>query len=307
MEEKKKVLILGKNSYIGTSFRQYIEEWYPNQYEIDSVTLRDDKWKGDTWSVYDSIINVSGKAHISKENCVRQQEQEYYHVNYQLACDTAAKAVQEGVRQYIYFSSMSVYGLGDSEKIVAITSKTKPAPENIYGDSKWKAEQQLQRIVGNEERTNLVILRPPMIYGKGCRGNYQTLAKIAKHVLIFPDYDNERSMLYIGNLCEFLVEILKHEGGGVYFPQDAEYIRTSEMVRLIGKEHNRKIILISALNPFVCVGKKMPGKIGRMVRKAFGSLVYDKCINIMIPDEYQKYPLDKSIKETESDSLQARG
>ena len=101
----KKVLILGANSYIGNSFQKYIGENYNDQYEVHKVSLRGEAWKEDDWSGYDSILNVTGKAHADIGILTEEQKQEYYAVNCDLACEAAQKAVKDGVGQYIYLSS----------------------------------------------------------------------------------------------------------------------------------------------------------------------------------------------------------
>ena len=176
----KKVLILGANSYIGNSFQKYIGENYNDQYEVHKVSLRGEAWKEDDWSGYDSILNVTGKAHADIGILTEEQKQEYYAVNCDLTCEAAQKAVKDGVGQYIYLSSVIVYG--DSSNgggAIHITKDTKPAPSNFYGDSKWQAEQKLQVLFeelkedDGKNNTALAIVRPPMIYGKNSKGNFK--------------------------------------------------------------------------------------------------------------------------------------
>ena len=190
----KKVLILGTNSYIGNSFQKYIGENYNDQYEVHKVSLRGEAWKEDDWSGYDSILNVTGKAHADIGILTEEQKQEYYVVNCDLACEAAQKAVKDGVGQYIYLSSVIVYG--DSSNgggAIHITKDTKPAPSNFYGDSKWQAEQKLQVLFeelkedDGKNNTALAIVRPPMIYGKNSKGNFKMLVKLADKVPVFPN------------------------------------------------------------------------------------------------------------------------
>lgn len=310
----KKVLILGANSYIGTSFQNYVEKNYAEEICVEKVSLRGDVWKRMDWSGYDSIINVTGKAHADIGSLSEQEKAEYYMVNCNLACEAYQKAIRDGAAQYIYLSSIIVYGdSSNSRKPVVITKDTKPSPSNFYGDSKWQAEQQLERIsktangmtgsvmslVEMDGHTRLAIIRPPMIYGAGCRGNYQTLRKMAVKLPLFPDYGNERSMLYIGNLCEFLRLLVLHGDEGLFFPQNDEYVKTAELIRLIGERHGKKIACLSLLSPVVSLGKLMPGKIGGLVRKAFGSLVYEKSMSEYQRGAYQRYSLRESVEETE--------
>ena len=95
----------------------------------------------------------------------------------------------------------------------------------------------------NDATFNIVIIRPPMIYGKSSKGNYPKLAKAAQKLPIFPDIDNQRSMLHIDNLCEFMKLMIDNEESGLYFPQNREYVKTSEMVRVIAEVHGKKIRL----------------------------------------------------------------
>lgn len=196
-------------------------------------------------------------------------------------------------------SSIIVYGEGISLKQKrVITRTTKPAPSNFYGDSKWKAEKKLQPL--NDERFHIAVLRPPMIYGENCKGNYRLLAKIAETCPIFPDYNNERSMLYIGNLCEYLRLLVETEKAGLYFPQNPEYVNTSNMVCLIANAHKKKICIIKGLNAIVYLAGICPGKIGGMVKKAFGSMVYQISENqVGFSGNYQIYHLKDSIKRIE--------
>ena len=203
----KKILILGANSYIGTSFRKYLTTEYPEQYIVDTVSLRGDAWRRMDWSGYESILNVTGKAHADISSLTEEQKQEYYAVNCDLAREAAEKAIADGAKQYIYLSSIIVYGdSSNSKKPVHITAKTKPAPSNFYGDSKWQAEQKLQELFAQKQTadTRLAILRLPMIYGPGCKGNYRTLQKMAQKLPLFPTYHNERSVLQIEHLAEYL-------------------------------------------------------------------------------------------------------
>ena len=129
------------------------------------------------------------------------REDLYYRVNRDLAIEVAKKAKAEGVKQFVFMSSIIVYGDSSSNRRV-ITRETVPTPSNDYGRSKLQAEQGITPL--ESDSFKVVILRSPMVYGKGSKGNYSKLAKLAKKLSIFPDIDNERSMIHIDNLCEFV-------------------------------------------------------------------------------------------------------
>ena len=113
------------------------------------------------------------------------------------------------------------------------------------------------------------ILRPPMVYGKGCKGNYQTLRKLALLTPVFPAWKNKRSMIYIDNLCGFIENLIREEKPGLFLPQNKEYVCTADMVRRIAEEHGKKVKLLKVLNPFVRI-RFLPYR-----DKVFGSLIYD--------------------------------
>lgn len=299
----KKVLITGANSYIGTSFENWIKE---NNVDIttDTLDMIGEGWKSYDFSSYDVVFHVAGIAHADVGKVTEEQKALYYKVNADLTAECAGKAKVEGVKQFIFMSSMIVYGesagIGQTK---VITKDTPLASANFYGDSKVKAEEALQLLT--DENFKVVILRPPMIYGKGSKGNYPLLAKMARKLPFFPNVDNQRSMLYVGNLCKFISLMIKNEENGIFFPQNAEYVRTSDMVQAIAKAHGKKIRLIKIVNPVLRLcgrqGGKNGGKSGRiagLVNKAFGNMVYEKALS-EYREEYRVTDLQESVRLTE--------
>ena len=287
----KKVLVTGVNSYVGNSFAEWVEQ-YPNDYEIDRISVRDDKWKEIDLSVYDSILHVAGIAHVSTDP---KMEEKYYKVNRDLTIELAKAAKNAKVKQFIFMSSIIVYGDSKAEKIV-IDRDTKPNPSNFYGRSKLEAEEGILPL--EDDYFKVAIVRPPMIYGKDSKGNYPKLAKAAQRLPIFPDIDNERSMLHIDNLSEFLRLVIKNEDKGLFFPQNKEYVKTSDMVREIAYAHGRNIYLTKAFNTIL---KSLVSRIN-IVNKVFGNLVYEQKIS-EYNQTYQLKDLEQSIKATEWEFL----
>ncbi len=293
----KKVLITGANSYIGTSFEEYVKKHYTEELQIDTIDMIDGSWRKADFSPYDIVFHVAGIAHADVGKVTEEIKAKYYAINTDLAIETAQKAKDDGVKQFVFMSSAIVYG--DSApygKAKRITKDTKPHPANFYGDSKWKADKGVRKLA--DDNFTVTVLRPPMIYGKGSKGNYPTLAKMAKKLPIFPDVQNERSMLYIGNLCEFLCQVMIRNEGGIFWPQNKEYTRTTDMVRAIAEASGHKIKVTKAFNWAVALASKMPGKIGDLANKAFGNMSYDKSMSDF-DFEYQLTTLNESIKRTE--------
>lgn len=282
----KKVLITGANSYIGTSFEKYVKE-NDIDFEIDTLDLINPNWKNFDFSGYDSVFHVAGIAHFSKDESKKEL---YYKVNTDLTDNVANIAKQAGVGQFIFMSSIIVYGDSTSGKRI-ITKQTKPNPTDFYGDSKWQAEQKLSKLSDNTFK--VVIIRPPMIYGKGSKGNYPKLSKLAKKTPIFPKISNSRSMLYIENLCEFVKQVIELELNGLFFPQNSDYVNTSELVKLIAEASGKRIYFTNLFNPVINLLFHID-----TVKKVFGNLVYEKEMS-MYEFNYQLVDFKDSISITE--------
>lgn len=305
LNKKKKILLTGKDSYIGRSFIDYAAKNYPNNFEIDELDMRGDDWREADFSKYDIIYHLAGIAHSDIGDADEETKKKYYEVNTELAVETAEKAKREGVPEFIFMSSMIVYG--DSApygKKKLITEDTDPAPANFYGDSKWKADKRIRALASDSFKT--VILRPPFIYGPGCKGNYVSLAKLAKKLPVFPMAGNRRSMLYIGNLCEFLCKLMLvdekefADKGNIFFPQNKEYTGTFYMAdRIRRANYGSGMLPTSLFNPILALISNSKGKIGTLANKAFGNSCYDKDLSRYPGIDYQIYSLTESIEKTE--------
>ncbi|NLP15368.1 NAD-dependent epimerase/dehydratase family protein [Acetivibrio saccincola] len=278
----KKILITGKDSYIGTS----VENWLmrePDKYKVHTVDMQNELWKKEDFGAYDVIFHVAGIAHIKE---TKENQDLYYKVNRDLAYETAKKAKAEGAKSFIFLSSMSVYGL---EK--GIIDKNTPAkPGTAYGKSKIEAEELIMKL--QDQSFKLAIIRPPMVYGKGCKGNYPRLAKLALKTPFFPNTKNKRSMIYIDNLSEFVKQLIDDDSSGLFFPQNAEYVCTSEMVKLIAGAHGRKVYMTRLFNPLLKIMNIST------VNKLFGDLVYDMSMS-EYKRNYRVCNFKESIIQTE--------
>ena len=278
----KRVLITGKNSYIGTS----LENWLmrePDKYKVDTVDMKDRSWKEKDFSSYDVVFHVAGIAHIKETS---DNQNLYYKVNRDLAYETAQKAKQDGVEQFIVLSSMSVYGIEQG----VIDKNTPLTPNSAYGKSKIEAEKLINKL--QDDSFTVATLRPPMVYGKGCRGNYPRLVGLALKTPIFPKVDNKRSMIYIDNLSEFVKRLIDNRSGGLFFPQNADYVNTSEMVRIIAEVHGKRVVMTKLFNPLLRLLNVST------VNKVFGDLVYDISMSDYV-SEYRICGFRESIKTTE--------
>lgn len=275
----KKVLIAGANSYIGDSFRKYLAQ-YSEAYTAEILDTIGIEPCPALFTGYDAVFCVAGIAHIKE---TKENRHLYFDINRDLVIKLAEAAKEAGVRQFVLLSTMSVYGVESGH----ITKQTAPHPVNAYGASKLEADEALQKLA--DESFLFACLRPPMVYGKGCKGNYQSLRKFALKSPVFPKFENKRSMIYIGNLCAFVKRAIDDELHGLFFPQNAEYVNTSEMVSLVAQAHGKKIRLTKAFNWAIRIGQ-----IG-IVKKVFGTLTYEQT------DAVHQYALEESIRLTEGE------
>ncbi len=277
----KKILITGADSYIGESFLSH-SKVTKRDFIIETVDVKGDEWKNKDFSCYDVILHVAAIVHVKEKS-----EALYQAVNCDLVCDIAKKAKDEGVKQFVFLSTMAVYDY----KVETITIKTAIRAKTPYAKSKYEAEKRLEYL--RSSHFKLAILRPPFVYGKGCKGNYVPLRKLALLCPLFPKVKNQRSMMYVDNLTEFICLCIENEEDGLFFPQNAEYVCVSEMVRQIRLVHGKKTILVPGLAWFINIFRK-----NSKVNKVFGNLTYSREMS-----EY-KYPYSKidfqtTIKLTE--------
>lgn len=279
-----KILIVGSNSYIGNSFEKWLK-FQGSEYNIKKISVRDEKWKEQDFSNYDVVLHVAGIAH-RKSN--KNNMNLYYEVNRNLSYEVARKAKNEGVSLFIFISTMSVYGIDTGE----IDENSIPDPKSHYGKSKLQAEKLIDPL--KSMKFKVAIIRPPMVYGKECKGNYKKFSKLARKLPIFPEFNNKRSVLFIENLCEFMKVVIDDKKSGLYMPQNKEYISTNEMIKIIRKAHGKKTYLTKFFNPIIGVFIKRSVIIGKL----FGNLVYKKNLSAF-ENNYQIENTKESIIKSE--------
>ena len=290
----KKVLITGAGSYVGESVRRYILAKMPGEFQIDAVDTMGDNWKKADYSLYEVVFHVAGIAHV---NADPKMEALYYKVNRDLTIEVARHAQEAGVKQFVFMSSQIVFHESQSLKTEVLTAETKPNPNGFYGDSKLQAEEGLKALRAEGGEMKICILRPCMIYGPNAKGNFPRLAKLACKTPIFPAWHNKRSMLYIDNLAEFVLQAMERELEGTFYPQNRELADTVEIIRFFAKESGHKVWITKLFNPFVWLGSFVLQPINKM----FATYYYDPEMSRMEFD-YQLVSLEESLRRV-SESL----
>ena len=259
----KKILITGANSYIGQSFEEYMLQ-YKDAYQVETLDMIGDGWREKDLSGFDVIFHVAGIVHQKETD---ENRQLYYKVNRDLVAELAQKAKNAGVSQFVFMSTMSVYGMESG----VITPDTKPVPTSNYGKSKLEAENILQEM--QDESFTVSILRPPMVYGKGCPGNFQMLLSLVRKSPVFPAVKNCRSMIFIDNLSAFVYLVIEKKCSGVFCPQNRECANTTEIAKVMAKVLQRRVFF----SRLAGLGVKMLIPFVGKAKKAFSTLIYKDC------------------------------
>lgn len=250
----KKVLITGANSFLGDNTKKYLEEHGP--YQVDILDMLNENWKETDFSKYDVVFNVCAIVHRPKEKSIDL----YYKVNRDLAVEIAKKAKTEGVKQFIQTSTNGVFGID-----VGIMSEEKGYnPRSPYEKSKYEADCLLEEL--KSDSFKICIIRPPLMYGKGCKGNFPRLEKFALKFPVFPSLKNKKDFIYIENMCDFVKFVIDNSINEVVYPRDNDTVAVSDMIKCISNLNGKNIHLWAFFNPFV----KLLFKTNRSLKMVFG-------------------------------------
>lgn len=285
----KYILITGEHGYIGTALKAWLKQW-PQQYVVHMLGVRTADWKAHDFSVYHTVIHAAAIVH-KKEAKTRG---EYESVNCGLSVQVYKQCQAAGVKQFIFISTAGVYAERDRiGRRIVIGPESPIGPYTEYGRSKWMAECALNERYAKQNTTKLAIVRPPLVYGAGCPGNYGKLSAFARFTPFIPDIDNQRSMIHIDNLSAFFQYLIDREKEGVFLPQNAEFVSVTDMMMQIGRAHGKRIYRIRCFNPLIkCLGRWI-----HAINLIYGSNVYDR--DSSEPDQYCVIGFEESILKTE--------
>jgi nucleoside-diphosphate-sugar epimerase len=201
---------------------------------------------------------------------------EFLKVNLHGTSNLARQAASSGVKRLVYVSSIKVNG-EQTSTTQSFTELDEPSPQDFYSISKWQAEQALWRI-SQETGLEIVVVRPPLVYGSGVKGNFaQMLAVIAKHIpLPLAAVDNRRSLIYVKNLVDALIACATHPvaAGQTYLVCDGEDISTPDLLRQLGDAMGCPAHILPLPLSWLRMLGKLSGK-SDQVERLLGSLQVD--------------------------------
>ncbi len=224
----KKIIVTGSNGFIGSRFINLGKY----NYEVVPMSVRHPLKKLEPLKNADVVIHCGGLAHRKDITSFR----EYVNANYELTRSIAEQAVDQGVKQFIFLSSIKVFG----EKHFFFDLNSKCTPGNDpYGSSKLQAETYLQSL---DSTMKIAIIRPPLVYGPGVKANMFALMRLCDSwwPLPFKNISNRRSFIYVDNLVALMNEIIEQAASGIFLAGDTDPLSTSELVIKIRRALNRQ-------------------------------------------------------------------
>ena len=229
-----KLLLTGSSGFIGSYFKRN----YSDRYDIETFSFQKDDLDSLDLSQIDTVIHLSALVH----QMGGAAKEEYQRVNVDNTLALAQKAKQSGVKQFIFMSSVKVYG---EETDAHYTEMTKCEPQDDYGKSKLEAEKQLLAL--EDDGFVISILRTPIVYGKGVKANILNLVKLVDKVPVLPfgGIKNRRSMVYIGNLCDMIDRLCENKTSGTFLAGDDQPVSTTGLIEIIAKVRGRKVVLLN--------------------------------------------------------------
>lgn len=231
-----KVLLTGSSGFIGS----YFQKNYARKYAIQSFSFLKDDLNTLHVKEIDVVIHLSALVHQMSGAC----DEAYERVNVKQTLELALKAKESGVKQFIFMSTVKVYG---EESNIPYTEISSCHPEDAYGRSKLKAERELQKLVSEDFIVS--IIRTPIVYGYGVKANMKNLMKLVENIFILPfgGIVNKRSFVYIGNLCSLIDVIIKSTKNGIFLAGDDNPLSTTQLIEYIANFQGKKRLLLNSL------------------------------------------------------------
>jgi len=178
-----------------------------------------------------TIVHLAARVHVMRETA-HDPLVEFRTANVESTLNLARQAAQAGIKRFVFLSTIKVNG-EQTEPGKPFTADDPPNPQDPYAISKAEAEAALLEL-GRESGMEIVIIRPPLIYGPGVRGNFRKLMEWASKGLpsIFADVKNKRSLVYVGNLCDLIITTLSHPeaANGIFLVSDQQAFSTHELL-----------------------------------------------------------------------------
>jgi UDP-glucose 4-epimerase len=285
MNQVSKILIIGKDSFIGRNFIRY-----SNNKSVDEVSLLDKSPDEIDFKKYDTAIHLAAIVHQSS----KIPESTYFEINRDLCLKVAIAAKSNGIQQFVFLSTVKVYG--DQNDFPDIIDEDTPcSPNDPYGKSKLAAEKALLEL--NDNDFTVSIIRTPLVYGRGVKANMFNIIRLVDicPILPFNGINNRRSFDYVENLIGFIDRVIELRSSGIFLAMDENSLSTSEIVKMISVGLNKKRIIIGIP---VFMQKAIRTIFPKIFMRQFGSYEFKNNKTLRILDYKPKFTTDYGIKQT---------
>lgn len=265
--------------------------------KIDTINSCTD-WSNALYDV-DVVMHLAARVHVMKETA-SDPLKEYLITNADGTQNLALQAQKSGVKKFIFLSTIGVNG--DSSGNKSFTEFDNPAPHNAYSVSKKVAEEKLI-IIAKSRAMEIVIIRAPLVYGKGNRGNFLNLVRAVKKGIPLPlnNLKNRKNFIYVGNLVDALVTCINHpKARGIYLVSDNEEISTPELIRKVSSKIEHPVRLFSFPTSLIKFAAFITGNSLNFERLA-NSLTVDSSKIRYELDWTPPYTMEKGLEETSQD------
>lgn len=258
----KKILISGATSFIGSYFTQASPDYDVEEFDIERESIENMPFDG-----VDIVFHVAAIVHQD----VSISDELYYYVNRDLALTVATKAKAAGVKHFVFMSTVKVYGENSTLAHPWIEEST-CYPEDAYGKSKLEAENLLLAL--EDDDFKVMIVRTPVVYGAGVKGNIQRIARMMNRFRIVPlgGIDNKRAMIYIGNLVYIIQRGMEQRVSGIVLAAEGQGYSTTEFVNYLAQSANKRILVLPLPHFVIFLVKKLRPTLHQ---RLFGSMVLD--------------------------------
>jgi nucleoside-diphosphate-sugar epimerase len=279
-----RILITGAGSFVGANFRKY------SQFEnIDEVSLLDTEPEDINFKNYDLVLHLAAIVHQSR----KIGEEEYFRVNRDLCLRVAEQSRKSGIRQFIFLSSLKVYG-GFVKGSGLRNEYSECFPEDAYGKSKYAAEQELRKF--EDDSFTVSIIRTPLVYGEGVKANMISLVKLVERfpVLPFGKIDNKRNFTFAENLVGYIDRIIEKRASGVFITMDDKAHSTTELVTYISKSLGKSVLLFKLPQVLLKIGYFF---VAEKLDRLFGSLEFENSRTRLALDYNPPFSTEEGIEK----------
>jgi len=283
----KRLLVTGGSGFVGSALikrllSEHREVFAVGRSEVDLPveTVKVSSFSelgalGNKLGSVDVVVHCAARAHIMNDD-TQDPLAEYRKVNVDGTLNLARHAAESGVKRFVFVSSIKVNG----EQTLPgnpFTEDVAPAPEDPYGISKYEAEQQLQALSA-ETGMELVIIRPPLVYGPGVKGNFASMIRLMEKGLPLPlgAVGNKRSLVALDNLVDLIVTCVDNPAAAnqVFLAGDGQDLSTTELLRGVANAMGKSAWLLPVPAGLLMLGASMLGK-RAVAQRLLGSLQVD--------------------------------